>query len=615
MKIKIIDDQSNSTYSSAPSSFRLKEYQGWEPNCSSVTDAELAQTILGRWPMQNNQVHINYVFSLSSYFEIFVTRVKGYKISDVDANIEANFREAVREGLKSISEKNNGLFVFHEVSRSFETDFSPFFRGIYLAQTADESHFAEDHSYAFTIMSFDNNGYLRTPQIHLPRDDNYTPRNYSSTYNYAKSAIVHEVYHALGSMHLQDFPEILEKLRNTWHGVMCSIMAYPELVETPISSCSYACYPPYPVDPGPLDTRSMDIVYNGNFFDNHNFNIYKLQGYTKNVTGLFTFMFLLVCIYRSADEMLSLLAIKKDKPFIPQKFINFALDLNLAVVLVELGAPDYISIGFCLAAATRLLPDRALKSLPYYDRRPDRPIFQDGYYHLRFLALLCAINEGLSPLFIIQMVLLIGLVDYPNQYKISVGWLLAAAGNFFLQAIGKKVLGNIPVIEDLQAEVARLELESIELVTYNIQTGADDNYSYVAPPVVSEVKSEEQKQSSNQHRFYHSSLVTRLSGSIQGNPFTQLHEHQDEEFTDFMSGPAAPGEAQASAIELQEVRPQAANSAIQRLGFYNSRALAVRLSGALKRRQFAQLEEIKDEEIIEFDSREADTEIARNPSL
>ena len=333
------------------------------PNCSAITDDELAGTVHGVWPSSNGNATINYIFSLPAYWWLYANPFE-YHLRNLDAQTVDVFTAAVRYVVSKIQSSNDGILTFKEIARSFKTDYSPFFRGIYYAQTASEAQFTDDDSGAFTYIQFDNNGYIKRALVHLPTDYNI----YNDSQNIYQPfwdlyAICHESYHALGGEHLQDFPEILAQLQTTVDGVFCSVMDYPSIVGTDTSNCYQNCTPQFAALPGPLDIRSVQLAYLQGKYD---LGFDKGSYYFFNALELCLFFAFISTAYALVYNALTALLARENKYFSKNTIKNYVeLTLNIALVglLAEMETPDVVTILFSLSTGLKLIPDSLLTKI------------------------------------------------------------------------------------------------------------------------------------------------------------------------------------------------------------------------------------------------------------
>jgi hypothetical protein len=531
------------------------------PNCSSVNDTELAQTVIGVWPGKNLPIKINFVFSvpfdLGYYYD-----TSRYHFRNVDAATKQLFQAQVRYVLNFTQAINDGILSFNEVSRSFKANFSPFFRGIFFAQTATLNSFEEDGKAGFAVRKYDNNGYLKQGLVSLPTDFdllNGTRSNYGTYWIYY--AITHETYHALGADHLHEFPDILAKLRDTPDGVFCSVLPYPNLVATNISSCHDLCNPGSAVFPGELDLRSMWLAY---VLGEYNFDIDKSFDYVRN--GVFYLVFyLIVCsIYGGAEGFFSKLALKPEKYLFPRKFLEAILSIGLLVFFIEMDAPDYLSISFALFTTLKFIP--LLQKTRFFQDGSWSKRLLDCHYHLYVLAICSSIFEGVLP--------------WPLCFTLALSFNGVFIGGVLAEISGK-VLGVVLSYllqlsiwycclrreNENELQVIPEHLETVELADFGIQSDADvfnendaldelkldlsnvsedsvsltTSYEYIQPasPIsptspVEEKPYAEIQLATNPHGFYSSRFAAKISNFVAGRSFVELKEvEEDEEVVEF----------------------------------------------------------------------------------
>jgi hypothetical protein len=316
------------------------------PNCSSITADELAETIDGVWPSSDGKAKINFIFSYPAFNWLYDPDNSLFRKRYLGSSLNTIFQNLVRQTLSVIEEKNNGILSFNEVGSSFVTNYNPFAKGIYYVQAATEAQFAEEDEGAFTVLRFDNNGYLKKAIIYMPSDlDLYQNISLTSPPDWILYAISHETYHALGGQHLQNYPDILEKLQNMTDGVFCSVMDYPTIVGTNISNCQQNCTPPFAVYPGPLDVELMQLAYQQGRYDR---SFDKIYYYGINALELSIFLFFITIAYSYTDDCLNGIVFRK-KRLLNKQIVQALLDLTLLVTLIEMELPLAMLIFYGLS--------------------------------------------------------------------------------------------------------------------------------------------------------------------------------------------------------------------------------------------------------------------------
>jgi hypothetical protein len=366
-----------------------------QPNCSSITNDQLAYTIDGVWPNSNGHARVNYVFSLPSFYWLFSPNFTTFHLQNVDATTSGDFQGTVRLVLQKFTELNNGIFSFTEVARGFKTDYSIFFRGIYYAQAATEAQFAADGEGAFTVLRFDNNGYIKQAIIYLPTDlflyANAVNVNPAYWINYT---ISHETSHGLGGQHLQDFLDILAELKRIPDGVFCAVMDYPSIIGTDISNCMFNCTPPMAIYPGDCDIRSMQQAY---LYHNYDHGYDKNFYYFLNAFELFMLFRIITTGYTFIDNSLSSIY-KVNKPIFPRKLIHTLLNVALFGIFIGMDAPVVILTLFAISASLKLIPERVLTKSSWYQNHPGIKPLLNSRYPLYVLATATFFAEGQLPL-------------------------------------------------------------------------------------------------------------------------------------------------------------------------------------------------------------------------
>jgi hypothetical protein len=437
-----------------------KPFQQYDhhPNCSVITDDELAQSVNGVWPSTNGQAIIEYTFSLPAFSWLY--EPTGFYLRKINQTVTEIFQETVRFIISKIEADTNGIITFREVPRSFKTDFSPFFRGIYFAQTAPEELFTQDDSGAFTYIQFDNNGYIKRGIINMPTDEVlYEDITHIYVPDWIDYALTHETYHGLGQEHLQDYPDILSKLQNLTDGVFCSVMDYPSIVGTSISNCMTNCTPPYAVLPGPLDERSMRQAYTNGLY-NRGYN--KTTFYVYNGVELMIFFSLILIAYYITYEILAATIGKKFKV---KKAIEAGLNITLLFLLIEMDTPLSVTIPFAVTSVMRLIPKRVLRLLRSYNEKRFINFLLNSHYQFFALVTTTSFSEGqVAAAIFIQLAL--------NEFALlegvvlgkAFGWTaVSLASNISCRRIAEieELPDGEPAAVDQQQQHSLIELEDL----------------------------------------------------------------------------------------------------------------------------------------------------------
>jgi hypothetical protein len=404
--------------------FDITDEQGdHQPNCSSVTDEELAESIEGVWPNSNGNAIVDYSFTYPAFWWLTDESLSRYRPQSIDDNTISVFQNKVNTVLANFTAAYQGIFTLNQISKSFKTDFSPFTRGIFYVQAATEAEFIKDDQGAFTYARYDNNGYLKKAIVYLPTDLSIYDEDLGVWVpGWTESAITQETAHSLGGGNLQNFPGILDKLRNIPDGVFCAELDFPDTIFTNISSCMQNCTPNYAIYPGPLDIRSMQLAYiDGNYGGTS-----KNRDYLLNAFELAIFFIMITGAYSAVDNVASSIRFRKNGRTIPFVYTQTFLNIATLIMFIFLDAPDYVPIVFAITAALKLLPEGIFNSVPSLKENAKLKFILDSHYPLYMLAFVSSIAEGtkVGPLFLTWAMSLLGtltgdLVGYGSSFLIS----------------------------------------------------------------------------------------------------------------------------------------------------------------------------------------------------
>ena len=422
------------------------------PNCSGVTDDELAETVNGVWLSTNGIATINYVFSFPAFWWIGSPNISTFHLKYVDPYTVNVFQETVRAVIGEVVKRNNGIFILNEVKRGFLTDYSPFFRGIFYAQTASVAQFDSDGEGAFTVVRYDNNGFMKRAIINLPIDlEIYRDVNHEYQADWIEYAISHETYHGFCTEHLQNYPAILQILQNLPDGVFCSVMDYPNIIGTSISSCMQNCTPAFAIYPGALDIRSMQLAYlQGKW--NHGYN--KVSHFALNGIELCFLFMLIATAYHIIHDLVSYLP-NCTRLDIPKKLTQTLLNLSLLVLFIQMDASKIVSILFGISIGAKMIPEKLLNRLPYYQESPVVKTIVDCKFPLYILYTSTIFAEGQNPLALLLAFLLSGCGAFAGTV---VGRILALATAYsiYRQVLNCTAEQEQPVIEEVNANEVEL---------------------------------------------------------------------------------------------------------------------------------------------------------------
>ena len=410
--------------------FRLYSNPDHQPDCSYVTDDELANSIEGIWQSSNGTVNVDYSFSFPAFWWLTDPNLSRFHSRSVDDITESEFQGTVDSVLANLVAAYNGIFNLNKISKSFKTTFSPFYRGIYFVQAASEQDFINDGEGSFTVIRYDNNGYLKQAVTYLPTDLSI----YNTSFNiwqpwWAAYAISLSTNQALGCGMIQNYPDILAKLQNIPDGVFCTELDNPDAISTNISSCMQNCAIPYANSPGPLDVRSMQLAY---IQGNYNTGYDKLHHYLINGAEWAILFSFLSFAYSAIENTVSATKCRKNGVTFPRKYIQTLLNIATLGMFIGLDAPDYVTIVFALVSALKIvIPDKAWDSVPSFVKflsQKKVDFIRDSRYPLYALAFTTSIAEGqkAGPLFWAWFVTL---------YATGVGGLLGNAPSLLISPL------------------------------------------------------------------------------------------------------------------------------------------------------------------------------------
>jgi hypothetical protein len=235
---------------------------GPRPDCSSITDSELASAIIYR-RLRSNVIYYSFEspFTLSnliSYPALFpILRYQFLKGNRESVDVHKKLTRLI---LVEIERLSAGRVKFVENNAASEKIFINFLRKDAMYHTQRWNNVGE------TVRLFSQSGRVSSSVIWIADNDDIV----SSAHT-----ISHEIFHSLGYAHLHEYPILNEKLNNIPEGRFCSQIAYYSKILTPISACSTNCnisiwdhvqLVRYPLLPGQLDVRLLDLSYSKNIF-------------------------------------------------------------------------------------------------------------------------------------------------------------------------------------------------------------------------------------------------------------------------------------------------------------------------------------------------------------
>lgn len=264
-----------------------------QPNTESITDAELKQAVISKWPADKNGiVKIPYRYSGGPYFgqpyEGSIPAYLNYGIKPVNSCGDSAYLNKVKgnieNGLKSWEAASNGKIQFYEDKLGLHSSGISFY-------LADEASLLNEHIRAFTQIKMDNHGYLDQVSIVYPDSQKFWDVNGKSNVEVAKDVrtIVHEEGHgAIGFDHPHSFENIRANIKNMPDGVFASVMPYQFLIKNeknrchPVPDTGDQCNPSHATLPGPLDERFVQMNYKDNIPPERGLDDYYIQMNVKN---------------------------------------------------------------------------------------------------------------------------------------------------------------------------------------------------------------------------------------------------------------------------------------------------------------------------------------------
>jgi hypothetical protein len=347
------------------------------PDCSRISDGQLVSLTMNKWesttiPYSISETEPNWVDSINT--------VNGFKDLHA-APIDTEIRDAVERSIALAFDKftalTNGKFKFQK-KNTFQNR-TPFFsdvfsRGITFMLPASERVIADTtNAGGFTLIRMNNNGYLRDTAIYLPNDRHYwhfDPINYLH-YAWLHQTISHEIEHALGILDWTPKVYMLDRLSQIQDGVYCSVMPYPNLISTPISSCNVStltCDPPYAIFPASLDKRWFDLVYERQFWQAPDYSIGQMpdqpkENFNLNSNELIKFAFFFTLWHQILLSLLTGYASKTGHQERNTKLANLIADSALMVTMVACEMPWEAELIFGMTSLNKYIPDRMLSNI------------------------------------------------------------------------------------------------------------------------------------------------------------------------------------------------------------------------------------------------------------
>jgi hypothetical protein len=465
------------------------------PDCGTVTDTQLKQAIISRWPSDSDVTTIPFSFSsMPLWGDIFaLASNRNYLPERLEGEQGELVKETIRFALSKWTHSSNGTLKFVEQNHS-----TLFSSGLFFYLGGSEEHFSTTPpiSGAFTQLRIDNNGYIHRAFIFLPNDKYLWENKVGDPW--PMNTWTHETGHGLGFAHLHEYDDIKDILRQTLDGEYCSVMPYNQEIYTNTSRCHEFCTPPYAVYPGQLDARLIQLSYVTGAMTyasrDQIFN-YLINGVEVGISSL-----LAVATHATVEAFFSNLAFYKNKPLLPKKAAMLLADAVLFTGVILLEVSPWARGFYAITAATKYLPEIILNDIP-----PQMKSVFTSNYSLYVFNTVGAFEQGQLPLPLAFSLGMSTFMTFTSQYVSVLGKISAWAINQIPQAITSRWCHTV-------------EIEPPQ-----------DNYQLLEdglpPPRTENIVS------SNSNSFFHarqrSSLCTRLSLWL-GCSAEEEHDDQNE---------------------------------------------------------------------------------------
>jgi len=405
-----------------------------QPDCSSITDAELMNTVVATWPLEHGVARIPFSLSTLPFRSHFYSAREYTQF--IDCHITDTFYEVVMTNLRFLHQQitlsSGGRIVFEE-----NHQVNPFSSGLYYHVCAPIGTFnaVYDSGAAFEISNIGVDGYLRQAFVFLPNNPEY----WNGDNSFGMYAGAHELGHALGITHFHEHPSIQAKLTQIRDGLYCSMMPYSDKIYSSINECKEDCHYPYAVYPGSLDARTARLAYaNVGVSNTALFNDFEALIETMAYSFAITFF------HQATAEFLENVKNFRGQPiFSPKKAVLIA-DTCVLSGIIALNFPVWIATTFALTASTKYLPEQLLRKLPNSAQTLLTSNYSIQLLNLSLLSLRMPLNTMMA------MYQLNGIVVTTCIGKISfIGYMAASITNKITSICAKKVSAASPKKEKL----------------------------------------------------------------------------------------------------------------------------------------------------------------------
>ncbi len=218
--------------------------------CSNIADEKLEGTVGATW-VQPSQIKISFRAAYASEKVNFLKNQYGFVVSN---DIDVALRSLTLSALHNWQVVSDGLLHFQEVPYLAADE-----PGIHVTTCGPKRVFDQLQGGvgegALIATEF---GWLHRALLCFP--DHFSATKDST---YKSNLLHHELGHALGMPHFHDYEAIKQLLMASPYGKLCSVMPYPEEIESGQYIHSAAMLPSYAEKPGPQDARWIKLAYQG----------------------------------------------------------------------------------------------------------------------------------------------------------------------------------------------------------------------------------------------------------------------------------------------------------------------------------------------------------------
>lgn len=337
------------------------------PDCDIPSDA-LKSLIFGKFPTSSDGVtRIPYTFFGQRHVHPGSLSEVGVSLRlsslPVPKGYQALLRSIITNAFDVWSKIADNKIVFYEADNRFEAKGLRF----NLSPTDELNNLGAG---ALTLVNMDNSGNIGFSDIYYPAEEWFWEQVQLGD-TWAFGIIFHEMEHALGVS--TDWPEdsvAMQTLRETKDGVFCSIMPYYDRVKTDVSSCNHDCNPYMAKYPGPTDVKLLNMAYNsGEFPKCVPISSYAAPNewlsFAHNAADIILTSALTSASYEVVVGYGKNLKFNKDtQASVPENVVHLVADAGMLGAMIYMEMPWYQCTAFGVTAATKYLPDFAMKKLP-----------------------------------------------------------------------------------------------------------------------------------------------------------------------------------------------------------------------------------------------------------